>query len=134
MVIMETKTLVGIVAVAAIVATAAVLIAYAAISSSGRIIGFGVECSIDAIDWGDIAPEQQKQVSFTVTNTGDRDGTLTMTSNAPDYLTLTWDSEGALLQTAQTRTVTLTLTASASAQPQDFNFDIVITLTEAGGE
>lgn len=129
---MDTKTLAAVVAVAAIAAAATVLTAYFTIHSTGRIIGFGVTCSVDAIDWGDLGPGETAQAGFHVLNTGDRNGTLSMTADTPAYLTLTWDAEGAELQPKQSRFVLLTLEAAADAEPQDFSFDIVITLT--GGE
>lgn len=126
---MDNKTIAAIIAVAAITSVAAVLIAYSTIRSHGRIVGFGVDNSIDEIDWGVLSPGETAQVGFTVTNTGGKSGILNLTApGIPSFLMISWNSEGASLQPGEQRFVQVTLEAASNAQPQDFNFDIIITL------
>lgn len=114
------------------VVAAAILIAYFTVHNTGRIVTFGVAASDNQIDWGSLQPGDTAQVNLTITNTGSQAGNLTMTSDAPVYLTLTWNAENATLQGFESLPVTFTLQVAADAQPQNFNFDITITLT--GGE
>lgn len=100
------------------------------IQNSGSIVTFGVSASVSEINWGNFYPSQTKSSNFTLTNTGSFSGKLTMNSTAPDFLSLSWDSEGAVLQPNETREVWVFLTASPSATQQLFNFDITITLEE----
>jgi hypothetical protein len=127
------KVTIGIL-LAVVIILAGILIATLTIPSTGRIITFGCQASITAIDWGMIQPSETKQISFTINNTGSEAGTLSMTtSGMPTALILAWDSEGAILQPAQVRTVTLALTAKANSTAQTFAFNVIITLTQIGG-
>lgn len=127
---------IGIIAVAiATILAVAILIATLRVPNTGTIKTIGLEASIDAIDWGEIYPTEIKHVSFTVTNNGTTDGTLTMTiEGLISDLVCTWDSEGAFLAANQTKTVTIQLEAKPTATEQDFGFDIILTLTAEGGE
>lgn len=90
-----------------------------------------------SISWGTLYPSNSTSRIIYVKNTGNLTLTLSMTTgswaptNAGDYLTLTWDQEGAVLQTGESVTANLTLlAASDTGDLTNFSFDIVITGAE----
>lgn len=100
------------------------------VGNTGNIKTIGVTADTDRIDWGDVFSGTTKVATIMLTNTGNTDGNLTMTTvNMPSYLTLTWDAENASLIRKTTRAVVFTLAVNASAPEVPFSFDIIITLS-----
>ena len=111
------------------------------ISSQGDIKALGVGVYSDwncteellSINWGMIEPGMSTNVSFYVRNEGNAPITLFLNStnwNPPrieNYLSLTWNYTGEVLQPQQILPVNLTLTVAQHITGiTSFNFDIII--------
>ncbi len=128
--------------VVAVVVTAVVVYYSLRLRGHGRIITVGVgafkdpQCTIPVgeVDWGDIPAGGSSQVTLYLKNTGNRNVTLSLSSEnwapsvAQQYLTLSWNYAGQLVQPNQSGPVILTLNASENVTGfTDFAFDIIIT-------
>jgi hypothetical protein len=136
------------VAVAAVVLNvlvAGLLIGYNTITNTGSVKGVGVgvywdaDCtnSVDSIDWGFLEPGETTNVSIYIKNEGNIAVVLNMTTDnwspvsASDYIILTWNREGYLLDADSVVQSVLTLSVSPDiSEVTSFSFDIVITGTE----
>ena len=121
------------------------IIATQTIPSNGTVttVNVGVytnsECTENctSISWGAIYPGNSTSVTVYVKNTGTKQITLSMTANswapedADDYLTLSWDQQGIVLNAGDSVSANITLTADPdTGDLADFSFDIVITGSE----
>ncbi|MCW4048021.1 MAG: hypothetical protein NWE99_10775 [Candidatus Bathyarchaeota archaeon] len=112
------------------------------ISNTGTITTAGVSVYWDSactnktssINWGALDPGAQKSVTVYIRNEGSSAVTLTQStsnwspSTASNYLTLTWNYNGQVINPGASVQVRLTLTASASVTGVTaFSFNIVIT-------
>ncbi|MEM3697197.1 MAG: hypothetical protein QXQ94_06830 [Candidatus Bathyarchaeia archaeon] len=118
---------------------------YHTITNSGNVKTIGIsvysnqECTtvLNSISWGNLEKEKSYTRDFWVKNTGNSRVKLNMTtenwspSNAKNYLTLTWDLEGLVLEVNQQPIKgTFTLRVASNAASGNFSFTIVITGTE----
>ncbi|MBN1357763.1 hypothetical protein JW988_03245 [Candidatus Bathyarchaeota archaeon] len=109
------------------------------ISSVGtfKAIGIGVYWdkdltrSVNALDWGYLAPGSQKSFTVYISNEGALPLTLSVSTSdwsptaASNYMTLTWNYNGQTLTADKTIPVTITLTISTDISGINaFNFDI----------
>jgi len=121
------------------------LIATQTITSDGTLtrVNVGVysdmQCkqNCTSISWGTLYPGNSTGKIIYVKNTGSLPLTLSMTTgswaptNASDYLTLTWDQQGTVLQGGESVSANLTLlVASDTGELTNFSFDIVVTGVE----
>jgi hypothetical protein len=121
------------------------IIATQTIPSNGTIttVNVGVysnsECTQNctAINWGSVYPSNSTTQTVYVKNTGTVQITLTMIAdtwtptNADDYLTLTWNQQGTVLDAGDTVSANLTLSAAVdTGDLEDFSVNIVITGAE----
>jgi hypothetical protein len=90
-----------------------------------------------SISWGTLYPSNSTSKTIYVKNTGTVPITLSMTAgswtptNASDYLTLTWDQQGTVLQVDKSVSANLTLSAASDTGTlTNFSFNIVITGAE----
>ncbi len=109
------------------------------ISSVGsfKAVGIGVYWdeqstrSVNALDWGSLAPGSSKSFTVYISNEGALPLTLSLSTSdwsptaASTYMTLTWDYNGRTLKADTTIPVTITLTVSTDISGiNTFNFDI----------
>lgn len=94
----------------------------------------GTTNNCTSISWGNISPGGTINQTVYVKNTGNTAETLNMTTSnwspsiASQYLTITWNQEGTILQPDATVAATLTLTAAADTENlTNFGFNIAIT-------
>ena len=94
-------------------------------SSCGDLVG--------SIDWGLVEPGTTKNVTIYIGNEGSVPVTLSLAldnwspSNAPDYISLTWDYGDQVISVDGVVQVTLSLSVSAAIEGiTGFSFDIVI--------
>ena len=132
------KRLVFAVAVAVLIAAAtqATLQNTARVSSTGRIKTVDCSVNVDRIDWGILGPGETAKRTVTVNNTGTVPATLSFTTGewnppeAADYLYLSWNYAGAVLQPKDAIIIDFQLYVSESVQNiTDFSFTITITAT-----
>jgi hypothetical protein len=115
------------------------------IPSSGTVTTVNVGVYTDSgctqnctsISWGAIYPGDSGSVTVRVKNIGTMPITLSMTAvswapnYADDYLTISWDQQGTVLDVDDSVSATLTLTADPdTGELADFSFDVVITGAE----
>jgi uncharacterized membrane protein len=115
------------------------------LASSGTIssVGVGVYtdsyCTVNctSINWGNLAPGTSASRTVYIKNTGNNPETLSMAvggwnpSNAPTYLTQTWDRTSYSLGAGASVSATLVLTVSSNAGAlSSFAYNIVITGTQ----
>jgi hypothetical protein len=88
---------------------------------------------VTSFNWGIIDPGNNKSISCYIKNEGNSVVTLSMSTsnwnpaNAAQFMTLSWNLNGATLNPGQTRTATFTLTVSASITGiTNFSFDVTI--------
>ena len=111
------------------------------LSSTGSVKAINVEvywdfeCTqvVNSIDWGTPEPGDSVAKTVYVKNTGTAPMTLSMSCSgwnpveAGNYLTLSWDREGAILDAGAVVPAVLTLTVSDTVSGiTDFSFNIVI--------
>jgi len=76
--------------------------------------------SLTSLNWGQIAPGGTTTLTVYVKNTGTAAMTLSLTvsnwspSNAPNYISLSWNQVGTVVQPGQSVAATLTLTVQAN--------------------
>lgn len=145
------KLIATIVLTTAIVIGSVVVMAAGVLSSSFlmhsvgniRSVGVGVYwdqgCTSQAttIDWGNLSPGSTTTVTVYIKNEGSVALDLSMStdnwnpSSASNYLSLSWNKEGYVLDPGEVVSATFTLTVSSSAGSiSTFSFDIVITGVE----
>ena len=121
------------------------IIATQTIPSSGTVttVNVGVYSNSDctenctSINWGTMYPDDTVNKTVYVKNTGTVPITLSITDgnwdpiNASNYLTLTWDKQGKVLEAGNSVPANLTLSvASDTGDLRSFNFNIIITGAE----
>jgi hypothetical protein len=136
---------VAVTAVVLNVLVAGLLIGYNRIPNTGSVKGVGVgvywdyDCtnSVTSVDWGFLEPGETTNVTIYIKNEGNIPVVLNMTTDnwnpasASDYMLLTWDREGYLLDSDYVVEAMLTLSVSPDiSEVTSFSFDIVITGTE----
>ena len=108
----------------------------------GNVQTFDVEIYWDSnrtnkvtlIDWGSLEPGTTKNMTVYILNSGNSNVMLSenttnwSSSNALDYITLSWDYSGQRITPGQVLETTLTLAISPNIQGvTSFSFDILIT-------
>lgn len=111
------------------------------ISNTGSITAIGVGIywnqegtnRVTSIDWGTLEPDSNKNVTVYIKNEENPAVTLSLNtsnwnpSNTSDYVSLTWDYGGQLINTEEIVQVTLMLSVSADIEGiTTFSFDITI--------
>ena len=111
------------------------------ISNIGEVKGIGVgiywnhSCTteVSSIDWGIIEPGSSNNVTVYIRNEGNSATSLTMNvsnwnpSNASDFIDLSWNYQGQVINVSEVLEVTFTLIISSEIQGiTSFSFDIVI--------
>ena len=111
------------------------------LSNSGAITAIGVGVYWDSactnitssFDWGTLEPGSSKDFTCYIRNEGNSPSTLSMSTsnwspqNAFDYINLSWDYDGQILDPDEVSQVTFTLSVSASIDGiTNFRFDITI--------
>jgi len=107
-----------------------------------KAVGVGVfwnsNCTdpVSFIDWGLVEPGSMNNVTVYVRNEGNVAASISLAtenwnpSNASDYLALSWDYDGRLLNPLEVAQVVLTLSVSLSVHGIDsFSFDIIISVS-----
>jgi uncharacterized membrane protein len=122
------------------------LSAVATIGSSGVVATAGLKVyqeaacqnELTSIDWGTLIPGQTYSRTVYLKNTGTVTLTLSMNtsgwtpSNAQQYITVSWNLEGAQINPSTVLTVTLTLTVNSNIQGvTGFSFNININGQQA---
>jgi len=123
------------------VAVTGLLTASRTIGSSGIVKAINVEVYwdlegtqlVDQIDWGNIEPGDSVDKTIYIKNTGNAALTLNMTYSgwvpleAGNYITLSWDKEGATVNPDGVVTAVLTLSISNSISGiTNFSFNLII--------
>ena len=111
------------------------------LTSSGSVKTINVEVYYDdvctqvmnSVDWGTLKPGEEVYQTAYIMNPGSSPLNVSMTTSnwapaeAASYITITWDSEGASIDSDQVLQVILTLSVSdAITGLTDFSFNIVI--------
>lgn len=152
MTVQVTHRLFAILAVAVIAVGAAVVFAtYGLLSNSRTIQSYGAVKAVNvdvywdsgctnvtsAVYWGVLSPGSSKNVTLYVKNGGNVAVNLSLAAqdwsptDAPDYMDLSWDREGQMVDSGSVVSATLTLSVSSSISGiTDFSFDIVVTGVE----
>ena len=137
-----------LVAIVSVVTVAGIGVIRRSIPSTGRvfIVSLGVdvfwdpECisQVSEVDWGTLEPDDSKNVSVYVKNTGNKALILSMNTadwapaTAETYIMVAWDAEGAQISEGDVVKVSIVLSVSAGVSGiTDFQFSIVITGGEA---
>jgi len=142
------------IAIGAVVAVAAMLMmtsALALLQSSRTFTSTGVITSVNvgvyqdvgctqvlsSIDWGTLDPGATSNKTIYVKNSGNTQVSLNMTvsawspSNASNYITVTWNREGTVLNAGSSVTTLLTLSVSSSITGiTNFSFNVTIVGTQ----
>ena len=124
-----------------------VLVSNQTIPNTGNVKTVGVEVYLDSrytqpatvIGWGSLDPGTSRNFTIYVLNKGNVPLVLSMTtgnwnsSSARNYLRLTWNREGYVLNAQSPIQTTLTLSVLSNVTGVDsFGFDITIIGTESG--
>ena len=129
------------------VVAASLLMAYQRVPNYGYVksVGVGVywdqACTenVTSIDWEILEPGSNRTQVIWIKNTGNTQVVLNMTTGnwttpeAENYISLTWNREGQILNANQSISATLTLSVSTTITETDiveFSFDMIITGTE----
>ena len=106
------------------------------VTSTGRIKAVGCSVNVDTIDWGLIGPGETVKRTIIVNNTGTVPCTLSFSTEdwnppeAADYLFLSWNYAGTVLQPKDAVIIDFQLYVSETVQNiTDFSFTIIITAT-----
>jgi hypothetical protein len=104
-----------------------------------KAIGVGIywdqSCTteVSSIEWGVLEPGSSKNVTVYIRNEGNSAANLTMNTsnwnpaNASDYIDLSWDYQGQVINVNEVLEVTFTLIVSSEIQGiTSFSFDIII--------
>lgn len=115
------------------------------IHATGEVVAIDVEvytdpdCTValDLIDWGRLYPRESTNTTFYVQLYGNTPSTLDLSTGnfvpvaAEQYLALTWDYDGHVLNPRDVLEVTVTLTVSFSITGiESFSFDVIVTADE----
>lgn len=94
----------------------------------------GLILSTESLDWGEVYPDSNVTKPLSVTNIMNAPCQLYLTTsgwvpaNASDFMTLTWNYNGAAVDVDETVDLVLTLTISAEVEGiTDFSFNTTIT-------
>lgn len=127
------------------VLVAGLFVASQSIYNTGNVKAVGVGAywdsgctdEVSSINWGDLEPNETKDVIMYVKNEGSVAMTLGMTTDnwdpesASSFMTLSWNREDYMLDTGSTVQAVLTLSVSSDISGiANFNFNITITGTE----
>jgi len=122
------------------------LVAYQKVQNTGIVTAVGVgvysnsACTskVSSIDWGSLTPSSTVSKTIYIRNEGNKRLSLSMTTgnwnpqSASNYITLTWNRGGTVLEVGQVVQATLTLSVSPSISGvTSFSFEITITGTES---
>ena len=107
-----------------------------------KAVGVGVfwesNCTntVSFIDWGMVEPGSMNNVTAYVRNEGNVAASVSLATeswnppNNSEYLALSWDYDGRLLNPLEVARVTLMLSVSSSVQGiESFSFDIIISVS-----
>jgi len=107
-----------------------------------KAVGVGVfwdnNCTnpVSFIDWGMVEPGSMNNATVYVRNEGNVAANISLATenwnppNASDYLALSWNYDGRLLNPLEVAQVTLTLSVSSSVHGiESFSFDIIISVS-----
>ena len=115
------------------------------IPGRGEVVAIDVEvyadldCTVvlDLIDWGRLYPGESRNTTFYVKLMGNTPSTLDLSTDnfapieAEQYLALTWDYDGHIVNPEDVSEVIVTLTVSSSiAGGESFSFDMIVTAYE----
>jgi hypothetical protein len=109
------------------------------ISTEGIGVYWDSECidPVASIDWGMIEPGAIKNVTVYVRNEGNTTATISLSTenwnpaNASNYMNLTWDYTGQVIDVGEVVQVTLSLSVSNTIEGiTNFSFDIVIVRSD----
>ncbi|MEM2971642.1 MAG: hypothetical protein QW270_04385 [Candidatus Bathyarchaeia archaeon] len=120
---------------------AGLLMAYERVPNYGylKAVGVGVywneACTnnVTSIDWGFLSPGTPATREIWIKNTGNTRIKLNMTTEswnpiqAKNYITLSWNCEGQVLDATNSIKAVLTLSVSTQIDIDEFAFDIIIT-------
>jgi len=121
------------------------LVAYQKVQNTGIVTAVGVgvysnsACTskVSSIDWGSLTPSSTVSKTIYIRNEGNKRLSLSMTTgnwnpqSASNYITLTWNRGGTVLEVGQVVQATLVLSVSPSISGvTSFSFEITITGTE----
>lgn len=123
--------------------TYALLQFFYSIHNHGTITAIGVNVfdasgmPLTSIEWGLVDPGSSNNFIIKIQNNGTVPATISFQTQdwipieASNYLTLSWNYTGAILNPQETIPITLTLNVAESiAGIPEFSFDIIITATE----
>lgn len=115
------------------------------IHATGEVAAIDVEvytdrdCTVvlNSIDWGRLYPEESRNTTFYVQLFGSTPSTLGLSTDnfapvaAEQYLALTWDYDGNVLNPGDVLEVTVTLAVSFSITGiESFSFEVIVTAHE----
>jgi hypothetical protein len=139
-------TFLTIAIVGMVITAVGAFVATRTISNVGSLKAVGVDvywdssCTniVSSINWGELEPGYDKQVTVYIKNKGTVPLRLSMTVNnwnppsASTYMTLSWNCEGYVLGAGSVISTVITLSVSSSISGiTSFSFDIIITGTES---
>jgi len=116
-------------------------LAPAIIGSRGDLMVYGVgvykdaNCSINvtSLNWGTVEPSSLENITLYIRNEGNHAATLFLETNnwspinATNYMALSWNYSGKMLNPMESVGVTLTLSVSSAANNiTDFSFNVII--------
>jgi len=135
----------------AIVGAAATITAFGVLSNNRSIQSYGIVEAVNVgvywnsgctnvtstVSWGILSPGNSKNITLYVKNEGSVSVKLSLVAqnwnptNAPNYMGLSWNCEGQIVNSGSVITATLTLSVSSGiSEITNFSFDIVITGVE----
>ena len=115
------------------------------IPGKGEVVALDVEvyvdpdCTVvlDLIDWGRLYPGESRNTTFYVKLLGNTPSTLDLSTDnflpivAQEYLALTWDYDGHIVNPEDVLEAIVTLTVSSSiAGVESFSFDMIVAAYE----
>ena len=107
---------------------------YASTPTVSPLATVGITVNTTSIDWGVLYPGWSVLKAVNVTNVGDSNATLYLSTStwtpwgADSYLNLTWDYNNETVVSLQSLIVNLTLNVSGSAPETSFSFNIIISI------
>lgn len=133
-----TLAIVGALAVSGVITTSRTFESSGSVKAVNVQVYWDLQCTqvVGEVDWGFPEPGESREITIFVKNTGNYPLTLGMTygnwspAEAGNYITLSWDKEGAAIGVDEVVQALLTLDVSASITGiTDFSFNIVIAGT-----
>jgi hypothetical protein len=110
--------------------TYAVLSSYTVIPYTGKVIGVGVSSAPSSLVFSDMVAGGFSTCTTVLSNTGNINEVLSMTSALPSYLTLSWNCTGTVLAAGVPQTALFILSATAASPIGAFNFTVIVTGTQ----